>query len=93
MSNDADPNEFLETLGDVLLRCVLLGFLLLLFWFGFYLLAGDWAHGIHARWFELTKHQFDLMNYYGMAFIKMSVILFFLIPYVAIRLVLRKNRI
>ena len=84
-------SEWLEVIAKVLLLCWLFGFLLLLFWFGVYAVAGDQVLKIHGTWFDLTKHDFDLMNYYGMAFVKVCVFLFFLVPYIAIRLVLRKR--
>ncbi len=82
----------LDAVAGVFLRCFVLAFCLLLFSFVFYLLAADWAYSIHSRWFELSRHDFDLMNYYGMAFFKMASFLFFLIPYIAIKLILRKKQ-
>jgi hypothetical protein len=37
----------------------------------------------------MTRQQFDLIIYCGMGFVKLSAFVFFLIPYVALRLVLR----
>lgn len=89
--NKDEQNNLLHRLADVFLRCVFLCFALLLSWFVFYLVAAGWAFSIHSRWFELTRHDFDLMNYYGMALIKICAIMFFLFPYVSIKLVLRKK--
>jgi hypothetical protein len=36
-----ETREFFEVLSQVLLRCTVFGFLLLLFWFGAFMLAGD----------------------------------------------------
>jgi len=72
-----------------LLRCFVLGYLLLLLWFVVYVLAGDF--GIAGKLFGLTPHEVDKINYCGMAFVKSAVLLFFLLPYIAIRLVLRKR--
>ena len=79
----------LDSLARVLIRCFILTAGVLLIWFVFYLLLGGWAHGIHARMFELTREQFDLVMYCGMGLTKMCALVFFLIPYIAIRLVLR----
>jgi hypothetical protein len=87
----SDPNELLHALAKVLLRCFLLGVLLLLVWGGFFLLAGDWTYRINSRWFDLTRHEFELIQYCGIVLAKVWVLLFFLFPYVAIRLVLRKR--
>ena len=91
MSDSTNVNDLLDALAKVLLRCFVLGILLLLISFGVFLLVDDWAHGFHAQWFDVSKHEFDLLYYYCMAYMKMCVFLFFLLPYIAIRLVLRKR--
>jgi hypothetical protein len=75
--------------SGVLLRCVALGAGLLLFWFVLFLVAADTAYGIHSKLFDITKREFDLLNYYGMAVLKLAIFVAFLVPYVAIRLTLR----
>jgi len=87
-----EQNNLLDTAAGVLLRCFVLAVCLLLFSFVFYLLAGNWAYSIHSSWFEITRHDFDLMYYYVMAFMKIASFLFFLIPYIAIKLILRKKK-
>ena len=82
----------LDGLSGVLIRCFFFSFTLLLFWFLFFLLGGELGYRIHSKWFMLSRHDYDLLNYYGMAFVKMCALLFFLFPYFAIRLALRKNR-
>jgi len=84
-------NNCLEVAAGVFLRCFVLAVCLLLFSFVFYLAAGDWAYSFHSRWFELTKRDFDLMYYYLMAFMKILTFLFFLLPFIAIKLILRKK--
>jgi len=39
--------------------------------------------------FGLSGHDLNVIHYCGMAFVKLSVILFFLFPWLAIRTVLR----
>jgi hypothetical protein len=92
MADSPDINDLLEAAAKVLLRCFVLGVLLLLLWFGAYLLAGDVIYTLHGKMFGLTKHELDLIHYCGMAFVKGCVILFFLFPWVAIRLVLSKRK-
>ena len=82
----------LDAVAGVFLRCFVLAFCLLLFSFVFYLLAADWAYSIHSRWFEISRLHFDLMYYYVMAFMKIATFLFFLIPYISIKLMLRKKK-
>jgi hypothetical protein len=87
--NPDERKMFFETLAKVLMWCFLLSFALLLFWTAFYFLLGDWAYAIHARWFELSRHDFDMLHYFGLGFIKALTFLFFLFPYISIRIVLR----
>ncbi|MDY6970862.1 MAG: hypothetical protein SV775_00880 [Thermodesulfobacteriota bacterium] len=69
----------------ILLRCLIYSFALLLSWFVIFLIAGDWIYGFHSRIFDITRQDFDLMHYCGMAFLKILVFVTFVIPYFAIR--------
>ena len=86
-----EQNNLLDTAAGIFLRCFMLAVCLLLFSFVLYLLAADWAYRIHSGWFGITRHDFDLMYYCWMAFTKTVGFLFFLIPFIAIRLILRKK--
>jgi len=83
--------DWLEMIAKVLLRCFVFGCLFLLLWFAFYVLAEDVMHRMHGRLFGFSKHEMALIHYCGMAYVKVCVILFFLFPYIAVRLVLRKT--
>jgi hypothetical protein len=86
-TNGKDP---LDMLARILLRCFGLGYLLLLLWFSIYLVASGVFYW-QAKLFGLTPHEVDLFHYCGIAFVKVIVILFFLFPYLAIRLASRKR--
>jgi len=89
MTESKDVTGLFDTLAKILLRCFVLGYSLLLVWFFVYTLLGDFTIG--GNLFGLTPHDADIINYCGMAVVKCAVVLFFLIPYIAIRLVLRKR--
>lgn len=91
MTESRNGNELFDTLAGVLLRCFVLGYALLLLWAAVYLAAGDVLYVPAARLFGLTPHEVDLIQYCGIAFVKCVVLLFFLLPYVAIRWVLRRR--
>lgn len=76
-------------IAAVLLRCFLFSVALMMLSFICFLVAGDFAYSIHSRLFTLTRSQFDLLYYYSMALIKISAFMFFLVPYIAMRLVIR----
>ncbi len=84
--------EFYDTLAKVLSRCTLMGFVLLFFWFGAIMLAGDLVYSIHGAMFGMTPHELNVIHYCGMGLVKLVVGCFFLIPWVAIRLVLSKAK-
>jgi len=90
MPDSKEVTELLEVSGKVLLRSFVLGYLLLLVWFALVRLAPNLLHGI-GKLYDLTPHEVDLGNYCGMAFVKLCVLVFFLFPYIAIRLVLRQR--
>lgn len=83
--------ECLEMMAQVLIRCFVGGVILLLVWFLVYLTATDWLYATNARWFNITREQFVLVNFCGIAAVKIFVYVAFLIPYIAVRLVIRKN--
>ena len=91
MSTPTQTTEFFDTLAKVLLRCALFGFLLLLFWFGVILLAEDLVCSVHGRMFGLTPHELKVIHYCGMGLLKLAVGCLFLLPWAAIRLVLRRQ--
>ena len=81
-----------EMAAQVLIRCFIGGVILLLVWFFAFLVAVDWLYALNAKWFSITREQFVLVNFCGIAAVKLFVYLVFLIPYICVRLVLRKNR-
>lgn len=47
--------------------------------------AGDWVYSIHSKWFKITKEQFYIIHYALIGFYKLSIFMFFLVPYLLIR--------
>ena len=92
MQNDERNVIFFQTLATILLRSFLFGLAFLLLWFLLYLIAPGWMFEMNARWFNIGKRDFDLINYFGMGFVKISIFLFFLLPYLAIRSMSRKKQ-
>ena len=84
-----ETTDLLDGLAQVLLRCTIFGFLLVLVWLAAYLLAPGMIHR-QGEWFGLTPRELGSIHYCGMAFVKSCVLLFFLFPHVAIRLVLKR---
>jgi hypothetical protein len=69
---------------DVLLWCTVINYGVLFVWFLFFLLTHDWMYRLHDQWFHLSVEQFDTLHYAGMAIFKVGILLFNLVPYVAL---------
>ena len=84
--------ELLEVVSKILLRCWIFGFLLLMIWFGFFMLAPNVIYSLHGSMFGLSPHELNLILYCGMGLVKLIVICFFFFPGLSIRMVLRKAK-
>ena len=80
-----------QYLARVLLKCIFLGFGLVLIWVILTLVGGNVAFEIHSKIFDITRHDFDLLQYWGMGLAKIFMLVFFVIPFIAIRLTLDKK--
>ena len=75
-----------EIIREVLAWSAVINYALLLLWFLFFSLAHDWLHGFHEKWFTLSVEQFDVIHYAGMVFFKLCIFLFYITPYLVLRL-------
>ena len=91
MQNDERKDIFLQTLATILIRSFLFGMAFLLLWFLLYLIVPGWMFETNAKWFNIGKRDFDLINYFGMGFLKISILLLFFFPYLARRSMLRRK--
>ena len=81
----------LDVFAGVLIRCFIGGMVLLLVWFFAYAIGGDGIYALHSKWFQMPRQTFAAIHYAGMAFMKILLLLLFLLPYAALKLVLRKK--
>jgi len=63
-----------------------INYVILLVWFGAFVLAHEWLYRLHSRWFALSRAAFDTLNYGGVAIYKIGNMLFFLVPALALLL-------
>jgi len=93
MSNSSNTNKMLEVTGHVLIRCFVMGFIVLVFWFGALSLAGELAYTVHSKIvLPISREQFYFIHYAGMLMTKAAISIMFLFPYIAIRLVTSEKR-
>jgi hypothetical protein len=91
--NEVQPERAarLEVIAGILIRCFLGGIVLLSAWFLCFAFAGDCIYRLHSRWFSIPRPAFDTLHYALMGLTKIALILFFLLPWIAIRLVSMKK--
>jgi hypothetical protein len=77
----------IDLVRDLLLWCFVINMGILLWWFLFFALAHDWVYQIHGKWFKLSVDIFDTIHYAGMAFFKICIFLFNIVPYFALSIV------
>ena len=77
----------IDIVRNALLWCFVINVGLLLWWFLFFTLGHDWVYRVHGKWFKLSVEKFDTIHYAGMAFFKIGIIVFNLVPYLALLIV------
>jgi hypothetical protein len=78
----------MAAVSRVFLWCFIVGIVFVWGWGGVFLflrLSGI-GYDINAAIFGVSPHEFDLMHFYGLTFVKILVFWCFLVPYIAIRL-------
>lgn len=84
--------DFFRVLAKVLLRCWVFGYALLFIWLGAVLLRGETIHKLHGHLFNLSTDQLHLIHYCGIGLLKLFIMIFFFIPWVAIKLVVKDSK-
>jgi hypothetical protein len=77
----------LEIIRDVFAWCSVINIALLLWWFIMFSLARGWVYKMHCKWYKLSPEAFDAIHYGGIVFFKMVILVFNLVPYLAMRIV------
>lgn len=73
--------------SEFLLWCLVINYIILLWWFAAFVFAHGWMFRLHSRWFRLSEERFDSIHYTGMAIYKIGILLFNLVPYIALCIV------
>ncbi|TNJ32978.1 DUF6868 family protein [Arenimonas terrae] len=76
----------LSLVQTFLLYCAAINYGILLLWFAVFTLAHDAVYRLHTRWFRLSRESFDALNYGGVAVYKIGIMLFVLVPLLAVTL-------
>ena len=76
-----------EVVRSTLAWCSVINLILLAWWGLFFFFAHDWTYRMHSKWFQIPVEKFDSIHYTGIAFYKMAILLFNLVPYLSLRIV------
>lgn len=79
----------IEAARSFFLWCTAINYGILLLWFLVYSLAHDWHYRLSSKWFRLSIEQYDLVNFGGIAIFKIMIILFNLVPCLALCIISR----
>ncbi len=77
----------IEVVREILGWCCVINAGGLVWWFLAFMFAHDWMYRWHGKWFKLSVEQFDSIHYAGMAFYKVLIFVFNLVPFVALWIV------
>ena len=80
--------QIVEAIAAILLRCFLITFLALLFVWILIVFQGDYFYHLQLLFVHVSRPDFDLFLLYSLTFIKVLNVVFFLFPFVAIKLFL-----
>ncbi|MHC4544419.1 MAG: DUF6868 family protein [Planctomycetota bacterium] len=77
----------IQTLTTFFMWCTILNVALLVYWSLIYFCAGDWIYRRHSKWFSISRETFNVVIYSFMGLYKILIIVFILIPYIALLIV------
>ena len=75
-----------DVLRNFFLWCAVINYLVLIVWALLILFPHQWIYRLWGKWFRLTFEQFDAINFAGIAFYKLGILIFNLVPYIALRI-------
>ena len=78
----------IDVMKSVLLWCLVINMGLLIWWFLIFTFAHDWIYRMHGKWFKIPVETFDAIHYAGIAFFKICIFVFYLVPYIALLIAL-----
>ena len=77
----------LENLREFLLWCMVINVGLLIFSSLMILALRNWVYPLHAKMFRLPEEKIASANYKFIAFYKILIIVFNVVPYIALRII------
>lgn len=76
-----------DIIKNVLMWSFIINFGILMWWFLWIWLAQGFLYRVHAKMFKISEEQFKAINYGGMGLYKLLIVVFNLVPYIALQIV------
>lgn len=83
--------QIFETIAGILLRCFIIMVIAQVFVWLVLFLAEDTLYKIHSKMFDLSKKEYGQFILYSLTFMKILNVTLFLMPFLAIKLMLRRR--
>ena len=77
----------IETLRHFFAWCAVINYAMLILWFALHLTAHGWLVGLSQRFFNVSSEKYDLISLKAMFYYKLSIWLFNIGPYLALRII------
>ena len=77
----------IDSIRAFFMWCTILNVALLVLSSMICLCAGDWIYRIHSKWFSISRETFNVAIYSFLGLYKIFILVFNLIPYVALLIV------
>jgi len=74
-------------LQQVFLWCTVINYCLLILWWVILRLPQKWIYNLSCGPLQVSEAQFDSYNLTGIIIYKLSIVMLFLVPYIALRIV------
>ena len=66
--------------------CTLIDLGILIIWFAAFAVARPAVFRVHSLWFDISEQRFNEIHYASMAYFKLTIFVFNLVPYLALRI-------
>ena len=74
----------IDVIQHFLIWSTVINYTILLVWFGAFVFARNFMYRIHTIWFPMSKETFNLMHYSGIGLYKLAIMVFNLVPLIAV---------
>lgn len=92
MNELVNVDNMLDAISGVLSRCFVIGIIGLTISVAWIMAVPDWAWQFHGKLFHISGEQVCVAIYSGLVVAKVGIFGLFLLPYIGIRMVLKKRK-